>query len=294
MEPCALLAADEPLAGTAPRARGWVLVEHPGAWARDALAGASPAVNRALAPLVGTPDLRVQLIRRPGGQRPGRPGTRHLVLAHTGAVPWLESLEVTDTELADFDLRQVLAVRPPGIGTSDERPRVLVCTHGSRDRCCAERGRPIAAALAAVLGETVWETSHVGGHRFAGNVVVLPAGLVLGHLDASGAVDALALLAAGRLPLTSMRGRSGLDAAGQAAEILARRQLGNDVDVPVTARPVEAGVHLTLGSDAYLVRLHREPLGHARLLSCSDQTEEDPGRWVLDAVEPADRAQLTR
>ena len=40
---------------------------------------------------------------------------------------------------------------------------VLVCTHGTRDACCAVRGRPIVAALARALPEQVWECTHLGG-----------------------------------------------------------------------------------------------------------------------------------
>ena len=46
-------------------------------------------------------------------------------------------------------------------------PLLLVCTHGRRDACCAQFGRPTAMALARRYGTAVWETTHVGGDRFA-------------------------------------------------------------------------------------------------------------------------------
>ncbi len=65
----------------------------------------------------------------------------------------------------------------------------LVCTHGRHDVCCAVRGRPVAAALAAAAtGWDVWECSHVGGDRFAANVLLVPSGELFGSLDEATAV----------------------------------------------------------------------------------------------------------
>ena len=59
---------------------------------------------------------------------------------------------------------------------------ILVCTHGSHDICCASIGYPIYDALrnryARELNGSlrVWRVSHLGGHRFAPNLVDLPEG----------------------------------------------------------------------------------------------------------------------
>ena len=59
---------------------------------------------------------------------------------------------------------------------------ILVCTHGSHDVCCATKGYPIYQVLrreyAREMGEgiRVWRVSHLGGHRFAPNLVDLPQG----------------------------------------------------------------------------------------------------------------------
>ena len=70
----------------------------------------------------------------------------------------------------------------------DLGPIMLVCTHGVHDTCCAFRGRPVAAALAAQWPDQVWECSHVGGDRFAPNVLVLPDGFYYGNLTPDEAV----------------------------------------------------------------------------------------------------------
>ena len=64
-----------------------------------------------------------------------------------------------------------------------EGPLYGVCTHGRHDACCAERGRPVCAALSELRPEQTWEVSHIGGDRFAANLVVLPEGLYYGHVE---------------------------------------------------------------------------------------------------------------
>lgn len=84
--------------------------------------------------------------------------------------------------------------------------RLLVCTHGTHDQCCAVRGRPVAAALATEWPELVWECSHLGGDRFSGNLIVLPTGTYLGHLDAASANAVAHEELAGRTPPEHLRG----------------------------------------------------------------------------------------
>ena len=101
-----------------------------------------------------------------------------------------------------------------------------MCTHGRHDACCAERGRPVAAALSAAHPEDTWEVSHIGGDRFAGNLLVLPHGLYYGRLDAPSAIAVAGDHEAGQLDLDHLRGRSGYAMPVQAAEIALRRELG--------------------------------------------------------------------
>lgn len=285
----------EPLAGTAPTALGWLLVEQPGAWGRDALtsSGLDPAVGAHLAERVAELDVRVQVVRRPGTQ--GGWETDHgrtVLLAHAGPAPWIEALTVgRDDDLTAIDPMLCTASEPPGIGRRIDTPIVLVCTHGRRDRCCASLGRPIADTLVALHPRLVWESSHIGGHRFAGNLVVLPEGLVYGGLDVADALETLSLHRAGRIDVAHLRGRSGIGRVAQAAEVHARRELGLDRLDEVTVEPVTSdGGELTVGLRAagrpYLARMERRPLGVARRLSCG-ATDDDPEVVHLAALTPA-------
>ncbi|PFK65638.1 sucrase ferredoxin, partial [Priestia megaterium] len=87
-----------------------------------------------------------------------------------------------DGDLADI----VPALASPGM--PGYPPVILVCAHGRHDPCCAVRGLPVGRALGERWPEQVWECSHIGGDRFAANVVVAPDGVYYGGLDAKSAV----------------------------------------------------------------------------------------------------------
>lgn len=200
---CSALAAAEPLAGTAPTDTEWLFVENPGPWAAKATADLG----------LSYPGVRVQLIRRHG--RTTSAGVR-LFAATVGATVSVRTALVPSLAEVDAASWEPYAA-----------PLLLVCTNGRRDRCCSELGRPVAAALADRWPDETWETTHLGGHRFAATLLALPSGIALGRLSAATAVPACESLLAGELPDPAyVRGRAGLPGAAQAAELAARREGG--------------------------------------------------------------------
>jgi hypothetical protein len=121
---------------------------------------------------------------------------------------------------SDEHLLEVLSGADPG--EVDAEPIYLVCTHGRHDACCAVRGRPVAAALAAAYPERTWECSHIGGDRFAANVVILPHSLFYGHVTAARAVELAKAYDEGLVVPDLLRGSGAFVPPVQAAQHFAR------------------------------------------------------------------------
>src|SRR6185312_1871161 len=122
-----------------------------------------------------------------------------------------------------------LPLPPPGEqlpGRPVPDPLLLVCTHGRRDRCCALDGRALVKALVEAGEPDVWESTHLGGHRFAPTALVLPTGYLYGRLDVGGAVAAHKAAAVGEVEPALCRGRSTWTQPGQVAELAVRAETG--------------------------------------------------------------------
>ena len=207
----------------APTESAYLLVEHPGPWGRQAVAE-SDLPEAVRAHLAADPRVRVLLIRR-HGRSPA--STRRTVYAAWLGAPaprvWASVVDAPE-DLLDVDLTALAEGRDPGWDAHDE-PLWLVCTNGRRDRCCAEAGRPVTAALAQEWPVETWETTHLGGHRFAGTLLALPSDHP-GRLDAVTAVAAVREVAAGGHPVAQSRGRAGFPPPAQVAELALRGGCG--------------------------------------------------------------------
>ncbi|MDN5750727.1 MAG: sucrase ferredoxin [Pseudonocardia sp.] len=245
---CASLARalDVPLAGTAPFAPRWVCLEHRGAWPRDINAHPDPSIA-GFAARCSAAGWRLLLIRRPGRRDPG--GTNRVYLADTtpGSSRTTKLTVEGPRELSGVPLPR--AGDPlPGTGVAD--PLLLVCTHGRRDRCCALDGRALAVAVTAVGEADVWESSHLGGHRFAPTALVLPTGYLYGRLDPAAAVAACKTAAVGEVEPALSRGRSAFSPAGQVAELAVRHSTGlRDADALTVDPAARVGAVVVVGRD---------------------------------------------
>lgn len=279
------------LVGTAPRAERWLLVEQPGPWGRDALRESrlDPAAAEQVACLAGEVGARVALVRRPGRSPDAE---RRWALVDCRRQTWQRGRWAHEEALV-AGLEQAVAASG---GAAHPCPELwLVCTHGRHDRCCAVRGRPVAAALAALRppeddGPSVWECSHVGGDRFAGNVVHLPTGTYYGWVEPADAGRLLAAHAAGRVDVERWRGRSTLAPAEQAAQQHLRRALGLDrLDdlAPLGCERAGEGwrVRLDAAGEVVDVELRQQRGTSAALLTCAARAAAAPPRWEVAAIE---------
>ncbi|HTE68946.1 MAG TPA: sucrase ferredoxin [Actinomycetes bacterium] len=293
--PCATLsrALDEPLYGTASRVRGWVLLEQPGPWGKEAVTESrlDRDLARALDRAARAAHARLLLIRRPGR---GASQPLSCSLAHTGQRErWVEWRRLDDpAELLDLDMAKVVAGQRAGFGEPVAEPVYLVCTNGRHDRCCATYGSPLALALAEAFEEQVWESSHVGGDRFAGNLVCLPDGHYFGRVGPDDASRVVGLHRRGTIDLDHYRGRCADPPTVQAAEWFARRRtglLGID-DLAVEGRDrldaaVDAAVDAVrfrrAGGGRLRVVVRATKSAEPRLLTCHSARPEPPLRFTL-------------
>jgi len=301
----------ETIAATAVPYRRYLLLEVPGSWGQSALdeRNVDPGTARWLARAAADADLNVLLIRRPGRLAAGMPRAgmsracepRAWALADTGQgakrVRWGSWNRPQDLRALDL-----AADIPASAARSGPQRLALICTNGKRDLCCAVRGRPVAHALAAIGSWDTWECSHLGGHRFAATMMLLPTGDMFGWLDPSAAVAAVERFDAGQFLLPHYRGRSGQPLPVQAALHAAAVRLGDSrrhaFEVTLARRvPPGPCVHAAdqPAADRWevLVRHQAEP-GHAvayrvtvagavpspALLSCSDDLPKAEVRYT--------------
>ena len=260
------LASGEPLLGTAGQVDVWLMLEYKPVWRakatedNDLAAPMQAWLERTVAVYADEGQMaRPQFIRRPepsagereglaprkkepsAGERPRREA------AGGGIAPRRKEPDTTDVALfvgidgellhfqGDYATIATLDLSDPHDGdfVRIEEPHYFVCTNGQRDLCCARYGLPVYARLRELAGDRVWQTTHVGGHRFAPNVLALPQGALYGRVFADEVDAFFATIEAGDLALPHLRGRASFPPAAQVAETLidgARALRGIDGD----------------------------------------------------------------
>jgi hypothetical protein len=269
----------EPLGATASRIDYWLLVEYRGLWSSDALAGSglSDQVKARLSELTARrPRTRLLLIRRPDRRR-------HATLAVYAAVSRQgeESLASVDVDEHE-DLREL---DPWEAATPTDEPLFLACTHGKHDPCCARRGRPLFEALSEQLdSDSVWQSTHVGGDRFAGNLVCLPHGVYYGRVERDDVPSVVDEYLDGRISLGHYRGRSCWPFAVQAAERRIRAEEGlTGLDDMKLAAVEHNGDRWAVSFQTPMGRRELEvvvELGELTTLTCNAEVAKRPLRYV--------------
>ncbi len=219
------LEANEEMYGTATTVETWLVLEYNGRWSGDAFRDSKipeavkTAINRYIE---GFPNSRLQLVKK---EKRSGDGIK-LFIAHTREKdPVLSEITLGGYEdLLDEDIDEVIKDRSSGI----KEPVFLICTNGEHDKCCGKFGMPVyLEAAEGAYGERTWQTTHIGGHRFASTFVCLPHGLYYGRVrEGKTAEEIFGEYKNGRIELGSYRGRSCYSAPAQAAEYFLRKETG--------------------------------------------------------------------
>jgi hypothetical protein len=184
-----------------------------------------------------------------------------------------DAAEVRRFELTELD--GLASLDLDGAGEPMNGSLVLVCGHGTRDRCCALRGTAVYGALASAVGvDDLWISSHQGGHRFAANILVLPQAVHLGRVSVEGAASVVGAALDGRVPSSGYRGRTAYPREAQAAEIAIRAASGLDRIADLRLKGIEGARVSFRDADAHehVAVVERAP-GPAVPASCGAEPE---------------------
>lgn len=282
---------DEPLFATASHVRGWLLVEVRGSWGDDAVHESAlsehipPGWKQGLqASGLRAVCIRTQARREAEGVRIFTCSTRSV----GGAPPVLWHREVASLADVAASTEGLGADADPGDGWEPmAAPIYLVCTNGRHDQCCANLGRPLVRALRdSAWADQVWESSHVGGDRFAANVVSLPRGLYFGRVDPTVAPSLFATLDQGRLDLARFRGRTSSTFAEQAVEHFVRVEFDIDaIDGVVVGRPdADGSFPVQVVDRSFVVRIRRRMTVVETPLTCSGRGNQQVPTFTLRSI----------
>lgn len=225
---CTLMSkeAKEPLAGTAPFAKHFIFITWPKKfWQYEALEskGGFPEglknwmkinseINGKISiRLISTPGLshsKVQIFIYPGKFK------------YTNILPG----EI-NTVLESYFQNGVSEAFSPTKITEDQ---IFVCTHGRHDKCCAKFGKELVDELRYYIMNQkipiqIWDSSHLGGHRFAPTCIDFPDGHAYGRISTSEVPTFLAKRKANQIYVPAYRGSVFLSGLEQVAEAYAKR-----------------------------------------------------------------------
>ncbi len=250
---CSLLSrqAEEALFATATPTRLFLLLQYQGEWGNKALEESSlpEGVKERLKRFSkANPEVKLLLIRsgleKTVTERPDRTSATDGAPEEAGGIAFYAALaEETERRLYRFELgsyQELLELELEGFLSGSEtyeekrtdEQLALVCTNGRRDLCCARFGTPVYNYLKkeepGFPGLRVWQSTHMGGHRFAANLLWLPQGVLYGRVDALSAAEILSAQRRGQIYLPNLRGRTAYPEAAQAADFYLRQRSGEN------------------------------------------------------------------
>ena len=200
--------------------------------------------------------------------------------------PYTNHFIFTDhKELLNFSEADLFTINPenklPGL-------LYLVCTNGKKDKCCSKFGVPVFKQLSQ-LAANVWECTHVGGDRFAPNVLALPCCIFYGSLTIEDLHTMVKLTNKQKIFLNKYRGRSCNSLIEQAAEYYLRKQQNNlnifDYEIVNSAETspyyFEVEFRNTKTGALKLIKVKQGKSLIKRRLTCNSTKEEYPLTYQL-------------
>lgn len=216
-----------PLLGSATTGDVWFMIEYSGRYERKAFESSTiPEEVKAFLNGIQPEGLKPRILLIQQTESRSREGIHFFVGLTDAQNPRLYQYKLQRYEdVLQLDLARLAA----GGGDPDhvrKDPLFLVCTNGRRDMCCARSGPAVFLELSENFGDAVWQSSHIGGHNKAPNMLFFPFGVNYGRVTPADAVHLATDFSNGRLELSSLRGRVGHPLPVQAAEHFWRVETG--------------------------------------------------------------------
>ena len=227
---CSVLSNElnEQLIGTASHERVWFLLQYDGPWGAKAFEQSDlPEIvkEHVTASLQRVAGARLLLIK--SREDAFNPDKSLFVVNAAESHPAMRGFQLeTYEDLLSLDLVAAAESNANGLGSPINKPLFVVCTNGRRDPCCARYGPGFYQAMLDIEDVSVWQSTHVGGHRFAANSISFPHGIYYGRMAPQDALPYVRAVRSGQIYLDHLRGRAVYPEIAQAAEYYLRRETG--------------------------------------------------------------------
>ena len=281
------LNAREEIFATAPRVDVWFLLEYRGGWTDKAFPDSKipeDVKKQINLDLETIPNSRLQLIKRHDDSG----DTLKFYVARSDELePKLFEFEIKSyEELLELDISMILE------GNSNLRgePLFLVCTNGAYDKCCGKYGVSVYREAASnENGFFTWQTTHLGGHRFAANLLHLPYGICYGRVRNFGVHKLIEDSIDRLIDLEHYRGRSCYSKDVQAADYFIRKNTGineisafriNNLKSPDKENSI-IEFKSELDEKSHCVHVRKDKEAFMNYTSCKDQEKSPVAQYRL-------------
>jgi hypothetical protein len=284
--------------GTASLGAVWLLLEYPHGWGRHAFeesALSSEVKSHFKQSCAAIKNSRLLFIKTDRGRRDARMSL--FVVRCRERKPFVVRFQLEkydDARAIDFGAVATNTNLQGGVVTN--RPLYLVCTHGRRDKCCAKFGIPLFNSLSEVAGDAVWQASHVGGDRFAANLLCFPHGLFYAHMTGESGRRVAGEYGAGRMALDKFRGRACYAPHVQAAEYFVRAESGvagvedlRFLSSELTGETIwRVRFTAATGGRVYEARVRSRVSEFRNFITCNSQNEKTVPQFSLEEYRTAE------
>lgn len=279
----------ESLLGTAPYVKYWLLLEYPKPFGGKAFKDSeisAPVKQHLNEFTLSEPQSKLLLIKKHSKKKASG---IVFYFGITGTEPKMLKFNLNDyEELLKIKLNQLVSDPSAHEHQTTNEKMFLVCTNGKRDKCCAEYGMEVFRELKQNNKINVWQSSHVGQHRFAANIIAFPEGIYYGRVDIGNVTSIANSHLSNNLYLENLRGQSKYPSPVQAAEGFLRKNIDiNNISklILINYDEIDEGkwkVNFSENSTVHEVNISIHNLGKSIYASCDADKLIELSEFRLD------------